>query len=369
MAISTILSLGSVLLNIAKMAKPEDATLEESGKVLDAALNVNRLLTNGSVQRSVNRMIISPMVVVEQNIIHQEYMPDLMTIIQLRDIQNVLGHLAMQGSVDGIKIGDLVDSVNPNRAGLEALMGIEAANYNATRVNNKDAEPKPNLTDVVTIDGKTFTNLTEYTPLALGKVVMAKTMINGVDVNFPLIFRQKPVPMTIEDMELVFSATKAEDGFKARLSMLTTEEITPTEYLTGSDIVKQKFKIKNKEIAGFYAEAESRNTKNRIASLRTGIISVNTMANAFVMTAETAREIELEIGLRFDNPNARAKIFSRMNANSIIICNERRGVFTFYTHGSNMPDVYTRSDIKIKSAKDTSASSLQDLMKLLNGGA
>lgn len=371
--IGTVLSWGSAILNLAQMVKPGDNSLTESKKVLDAALNASQMVSTGSAAKSAQRSTIAPMIGVENTILHQEYMPDLMAVIQLRDITNILLHLSLQGRVDGIKISNLVDSINPNRAGLESFAGLEAMTSSLFAVKgteaNDDNDNSKRQTDVVNIGGKEFTQLTEAAPLAVGKVVMAKTMINGVDVNFPLFFRQVPVPMSPENMELVFAAAKIEDGFKARIAMLKTEEITPSEYLAGTDIIKEKFRIKNGDMTGYYNEAQTRASKNRLAAIRTGVMSVNTMANAFVMSEDTARQIELENGVRFNNPSSRAKIFSRISANTIVVCNERRGVFTFYVDGANIPEVYTRSEIKTKSSKDSSAASLQDLMKLINGGA
>lgn len=369
--ITTVLSWGSTILNLAQMVKPDDASLAESKKVLDSTANAIRLTSTTSVAKSAQRSIISPMVCIEDTILHQEYMSDLMSVIQLRDILNILIHLNMQGSVGGIRISDMVDSVNPRRAGFESYAGLEAmtSGPGAIKAPEEENDPAKKQEDIVVIGNKEYTQLTESAPLAVGKVIMAKTMINGVDVNIPLYFRQIPVPTSVKNLELIFDAARPEDGFKARFTMLGTEEITPTEYFTGEDLIKNKFKIKNNDMSGYYNETQSRATKNRLAALRTGVMSVNTMANVFVISDEAARDIELEIGLRFSNPNARAKIFSRISANTIVVCNERRGVFTFYTDGNNMPEIYTRSEIKTKSNKDNSATSLQDLMKLLNGGA
>ncbi len=372
--ITTVLSWGSMLLNLAKLLKPEDSTLDETKKVLDSALKATSVMSTNSVARSAQRSIISPMVVVEKNLVHQEYMPDLMTIIQLRDILNTLTHLAMQGEVGGIRIASLIDGINPKRSGMMALSGMEQLGglhllpAGVAGLEANDTKPDEDR-NTVTINGKEVSSLSEFTPLALGRVVTAETNINGVKVNFPLVFRQTPIAAPTSDLELVFQAAKPEDGFRARIGMaFSTEEITPAEFFTGSDIIREKFRIRSKEVAGYYSEAQARAKKNMMETVRTGTISMNTMANAFVMSAETARQIELEIGMRFANASARDKIFKRVVANTIVVCDENRGVYTFYTDGASMPEQFTRSEIKTKAGKDSSSNSLQDLMKLLNGG-
>ena len=150
--------------------------------------------------------------------------------------------------------------------------------------------------------------------------------------------------------------------------MMKNEEITPAELLTGDDIIREKFRIRHAELSGYYEEANARAARNRMATLRTGTLSLNTQANCFVISADTARQIELNLGLRFDNPNARAKIFSKVYANTIVVVNERRAVFTFYVDGAAIPDTYTRNEIKSKVAKEGTSTTLQDLLKLLQGG-
>ena len=284
------------------------------------------------------------MIVIEQDLIHQEYMTDLMTIIQLRDVLAIMIHLANQGRVDGIKIGSLIDSINPNRAGMMAYSGLES--FGGSNIlppvagteaqQNDDKKPQANLEGVVNIDGKDFAELREYMPLAVGRVVNAETQIGAVKVKTPFIFRATPIITATKNIETTFEAAKPEEGFFGRIDMMKNEEITPAELLTGDDIIREKFRIRHAELSGYYEEANARAARNRMATLRTGTLSLNTQANCFVISADTARQIELNLGLRFDNPNARAKIFSKVYANTIVVVNERRAVFTFYVEGTSI---------------------------------
>lgn len=364
--IGSAIGIARTLIGVTKLFYPEDKDIATASNTLERGENVYNLLRTNSAQVSGNRSVIAPMVVVENNLIHQEWMRDLLTIVQLRDVASILSHLAYQGTAGSVKIGTLINSINPNRAGSESLAFYEGLESYQSRNN---AQQRPAENNSVTVGNRTYTDLVEYTPLALGKVVEASVSNNGEVARFPLVFRQTCIPDSVEDIKNVFSAARPEDGFLARLLMFKTKEITGPELLTGKDEIKRRFKLHDKDMAGYYTEAESRASKNRKEALKTGIVSVNTLANAFIMSLDTQKKIELEIGRAFDSRKSLVEIFKVVKANTIVVCDDGRGVFVFYTLGSTMPETFTRSELKTKANKNMNDSDLTSLLKLLNMGA
>lgn len=375
--IGQVLNLGSFLLDFASKLYPDSKDIGSAASVAERAKHSYNVVSTTSVHQSANRAIIAPMTVIEAPLLHQEFMGDLMQVVMLRDIVATLTHLSLQNSVGvGVKVENIIGTINPNRGGLLSVMGAEALNDNIMGLEaydkNKGAEPEPKEVvpaNTVQIGGKTFPELNEYTPLAIGKVVQAVIFgEGGTKIEVPLTFRQIPVPIQGKDLARVFSAARGEDGFFARLLMLKAGEITAPDFLGGKDLIKERFKIKNEDLSGYYKEAMARETGNRMAALRTGLVSFNNLANCFIISQDSSRQLELDIGKRFSDANSREKIFRAVKANTIVVCNEDRGVYTFYTHGNDMPEVYTRRDLSIKSKKDTGSNTLADLVKLLNGG-
>lgn len=372
--IGTFISLGALLLDVSKWAFPESKEIDAASKVANkAAYSYNVLNTTSASQRA-NRAVIAPMVAIDQTILHQDYMNDLMQVVMLRDEVATLTNIAMNNAdAMGVKIENILGGVLPKRSGLEALMGCESALTTARGYVDshkpKQVTKDEDLRDTVSINGKSMPDFKEYTPLAVGRVVLATVYgKEGGRLDFPLTFRQIPVPVSNKDLKLIFSASKAEDGLSARFLMAKSGEITTPELLTGSDIVKEKFRIRNQEMSGYYKEATKRETVNRIASIRTGVISMNSMANTFILSRATADQLELEIGRTFKRASTRDQIFKAVKANTIVIADDGAGVFTFYTNGVDLPETYTRREISVKAAKESGANTLTDLVKLLNGG-
>lgn len=362
--IGQVLSLGSFFLDIAKQLYPESKDIASAAQVTDRAKHSYNVISTSSVQRSAARTILNPMVAIEGTLIHQEYTPDLMTVVTLRDITATLTHLALQNSVEvGVKVENLIGSISPNRGGMMSLFsGLEAMDNN---IKPKD----PATPNQVQVNSKTYSELMEFTPLAVGKVVNTTLYgANGNKIEVPLTIRQIPIPVTHENLVTLFSAAKPDEGLKMRWIMKKSGEITTPQWFDGSDIVKARFKAKMGDTSGYYKEAMKRDTQNKLEAIRTGIISMNSMANTVIITQDTATQLELEIGRKFADPVSREKIFESISANTLVIVNDDRGIFTFYTDGQTMPEVYTRRDLSVKSKKEGSANTLQDLVKLLNGG-
>lgn len=365
--ISTTLNLGSFLLDAASRLYPDSKDINSAADVAGKARQAYNVVSTTSVHASANRAIIAPLVGIEASLLHQEFMQDVMGVVMLRDIVATLTHLSMQSTVAmGVKVENVIGSISPNRGGFMSLAGCEALNDN---IPAPAASANPSGQDLVQVGGKTMPDLNEYTPLAVGKTVVATIVTEaGTKLEFPLTFRQIPVPQKPDELQRVFSAVKQEEGTFIRLLMAKTGEITYPEFLSGKDLVRERFRIKNEDMSGFYKEALRRETGNKLTALRTGVLSMNTMANSFIVSKDTMNQIELKLGKRLRDEKSREQIFSATNANTIVVCDEDRGIFTFYTHGQTMVEIYTRKDIALKSKKDTGSNSLADLVKLLNGG-
>lgn len=358
--IPQLLSFGTLMTQLANNFGVGASVAADAKKVIDGASTTYNVLTTGSLSQSAAKTLIAPMVAIEDTLIHAEWATDIMTVINMRDIKDALTHLAMQGQVNGIKISQLVESINPRRAGLLALRGAESFGLTEGATATYAGMEAGGSVKIGSVP-----NLNEYTPLAVGRTVEASVMLDGTQVTFPLNFRQVPMPISSNDLQTIFEAARPEDGMFARFMMWRAGELTNPEFLMGTDQIKKEFNIRKNDMSGYYAEATDRAAKNRKAALTTGIASVNTQANTIVMSADTARNIELELGVRFDG-NGIAKIRKAVLANTIVVCDEGMGIFTFYSSATNIPEVYTRKEITVASKKDTSMD-LQSLMKMFGG--
>lgn len=383
------ISWGLALLNISKIFAKDPKELDEVERTLNGARTAYNLLNPRDLSMTANNAVIAPLVVMEQALLHQEYASDLLTIVQLRDIAATLSYIRQEGGASGVKIKSLINQINPNRAGNNdylCLSGCENFGNEpgwvggvsdedrigqeiALAKDKNDKKEKDSKDEEKPLNIKAnYNDITEYVPLALGRIVEAYTNIDGKEVTFPLTFKQIVIPAATQSVELVFSASKIEDGWFARSMMFKSTEITLPEYLSGKDIIKDRFKLKDKDLTGYFKEVSDRETKNKRVAFKTMTASMNSLANCFIISSDTAKQIEISNGLSMQSRKSLTTIFERVRANTIVVCNEDRGTFTFFTYGGSIPETYTRSEIKIKSKKDN-FSDLTSLLKLISAGA
>lgn len=384
--IPQMLSWGSAILGLASSLAKDDKEIQSAKDSLDTVGKAYNVLSTNSVSTSAGRAIISPMVLFEQSLMHQDFMADLMTVVNMRDIRDALTHINFQSKIDGVRIAELVDSINPNRtAGFLCFQGAEAfqpprgsvleklskgenpAQDNKAGDNDESKDNKENKgrDDGVSFDAKELQSLTEYVPLAVGRTVNASINQNGKQVFFPLTFRQIPIPSTTANLEKIFTSARSGEGWAVRVKDFKFGGITAPEFLSGVDEIRREFKIRTQDMTGYYQEANARESRNRAEAIRTGTISMNTLANTIIMTKETAARIEVEIGMRFGSSKIDT-IRKYVKANTIVIVDTQNSIFTFYSMSSNLAEKFTLSSIKQKAKKDD-AGSLEALVKILNG--
>lgn len=374
--IGQVLGYGQIILNLTKaLSGGSSEDLQKAERLLSTIGSVNTAMNTNSVSTAANKLLIAPIVAIENTLIHQEYMNDLMVVVNLRDIKDVLGHLAMQCTVDGISVSDIVGAINPNRGGMLSLQGLEAWDPAATIntvVNTveetkakKEEKDRESAGKMSAGGSKAIAELNEFGALAIGRTVEAQVTINGKTLSFPLTFRQCPMPVSTNDVQLMFTAAKPKDGFFARIFGWRAGEYTTPELIAGVDEIKDEFRIRNNDMSGYYTEVTRRADENKVAAMRTGVLSMNTMANTIIISSETARQIEIEIGRTFDSSGIN-QIRKAVLANTIIIVDENQGIFKFYTGAARQPERYTRKEITIKSKKENGID-LQSLLKLFGG--
>lgn len=374
--LGSFIGISRLLLDTAKMIFPENEEIGAAARTADKAGNTYNLLTQHSINEQANRTLVAPILGIDKTILHASYTSTVMQVCMTRDIHAVLNHIAIKNaSAMGIKIDEIIGGVQPRRAGLVSLQGCEAITQNGPNPNKQGKSNAPETSTaagddtIVSINGKSYSELTEYAPLAVGRVVVATvTGPNGAKLELPLTFRETPMPMSATQLQNVFSAAKPEEGFFARLSMwIDTNEISAAEFFSGSDITKEKFRVRNEDMTGYFEEMARRDRVNKAQAIRTGVVSMNTMANTFIMSSDTMKQIELQIGRSFLRTSHLAQIFKAVKASRIVICDDRNSVFHFITNGDDIIETFTLKELESKAKKSDSADTLEALTRLIAG--
>lgn len=107
-----------------------------------------------------------------------------------------------------------------------------------------------------------------------------------------------------------------------------------------------------KDESGQYAEIVNRKNKNRLSGLLSMTPSVSTASNVLVISSDSAKEIELETGMRFSNYKHRQKFFESAYLMLIAIIDSRFEVVTIYHRGITLPTEVSFRELKRSAKKD-----------------
>lgn len=89
--------------------------------------------------------------------------------------------------------------------------------------------------------------------------------------------------------------------------------------------------------SGQYSEIVSRKNKNRLSGLLSLTPSVSTASNIMVLSAETAKDIERQAGMRWSSFKQRQKVFESAYLILVAVVDTRYEIVTLYHRGITLP--------------------------------
>lgn len=371
MAVGYVIGLAGLVTRIASnLTNKKDDDIEAARSVVDTLQSMYGSVSTTSAAQSASKVLIAPVVLFEDTLMHHEQINNIMIMINLRDVLNVTTHFKLKPKFGNISVGELVGEVNPNRvSGMMALSsssGLEAYDAPKLKVESNTSENKDSSKDpVFCINNKKTIDLKEVPNLVVGRVIDV-TISNGVEtVDIPLIFRQTPLPVPAEGIKVMFGNVKNEDGWKARVLMKKSGEITNPDLMGGDDIIKREFKTLTSDIGAYYKESNDRFTRNTIEGFRTGIHSMNKIANSIIISQDTARDIETKYGFTFGGSRM-GDIRKVVKANNIVIIDDGASTVTLYSLSGAMAETFTFKMLENMVKKEQSVD-YKGLLQLFNG--
>ena len=100
-----------------------------------------------------------------------------------------------------------------------------------------------------------------------------------------------------------------------------------------SDVIKEMRKARITDNTGYYAEALARSRKNKLSGLLSLNPSVATFSSVFLITSDTARDIEARSNINFDKFQDRQRMFENSFGMVLVIVDKSWKNCKIYTHG------------------------------------
>ena len=177
-------------------------------------------------------------------------------------------------------------------------------------------------------------NIQEADNLAVGRLVQVKLTQNDQTYEVPVAVRVRPMFVPKPIMRELVALGDVKQSWSERWHKMRSGEISfISDWIFQSDVINHKRKLLALDKQGLYRELINRRKNNKLAALTTGHVSLGSASSFIVISAQTAREVELSTGQSLTNADFRTKVFGENSAMMILIVDTEWERVITYTRG------------------------------------
>ena len=205
-------------------------------------------------------------------------------------------------------------------------------------------------------------SVNENNNLGVGKILEVSLTNRGETISIPVTLTLSVGTTDSESLIHILGIWKREYKFKERWHGMRSGELKFwREFVFMRDIIENQRKALIRDKSGYLSGMLAQSTKNTAAAAISGSASVATASSTIMVSAETARQIELECGFKFDDYGSRQRVFESTFAMLLFVVDTEWEMVKIYHRGIEHP---TRLTIKeLKSAGKGNGPDIAEILK------
>ena len=211
---------------------------------------------------------------------------------------------------------------------------IEAKNAEDAKTKEQQAKEELEKEKIHYNVSSGLKNIQEADNLAVGRLVQVKLTQNDQSYEVPVAVRVRPMFVPKLIMRELVALGDVKESWSERWHKMRSGEISlVSDWIFQSDVINHKRKLLALDKQGLYRELINRRKNNKLAALTTGHVSLGSASSFIVISAQTAREVELTSGQSLTDAAFRAKVFGENSAMMILIVDTEWERVVTYTRG------------------------------------
>lgn len=379
-----------------------------AGSVLNTILDISKGISTAKSRMKPGSMAditqvarVEPLTVIDGDVAYLPELPDILQSLNSLFSGYYIQAIAMLTDVGNIKVVKLLDRLNPNRKqDIHAFIGSFAEAYAAESIHNRlgasfnwkmnadnykwrlpteynriamEAEVeetpdrfKPPVPDKVTLKGvtddKQLLSMSESINLSVGKMINVTLQSNGDTRVIPIAIRlivQELHKAALLDM---LGKGTVDVGLTERFWRWKEGRINfMSDLIFSLDLIKQQKKAVMYDKDGVQTEIMRRQRNNAVAGLMSKSSSLNDASNLFVISQQTADELESRYNLRMKDFASRSRMFDHTNAFIVAVVDREAERVHFYHRG-----VRQASSLGYRDIKSANKGTGPDIAEILN---
>lgn len=294
----------------------------EFSTALDAASQVGELLRSAKTSSLVEytrSTRVEPTVLLDTRASQLPYIEDV-----LNNGLNIFAGYYLQAvslavDVGSVNVVKLLDKLNPNRDPLDSLAdrkrGLSSESF-------KHGLPFPgqSLSQEAVDLSQGVKQVNEMANLSVGKLIDVNIKSGKESASIPVAIRLRVNSIRPDVMTHTLSLDSKDTSVKERWHQWRSGQIHFfKDLIMAQDLIDQHKKNSIKDESGFYRARSNQKRNSALSMLFSGKISVATASSIFVMTKETAKELESKLRGRLSDFKTREKLFQETYAMMIFV--------------------------------------------------
>ena len=333
---------------------------------------------------------VEPIAVIGRDCMTLDYAADVMHVCVNMFAGYYLQAVALTSRVGGVRVVKVLDRLNPDRdssgffASLEshaspAILLADSYKYRLPRVSMEgkyidaylkgdQVEPEANPEHVTAdnhygVFSKDIAN--EASNLAVGKLINVRISIDEHTTEIPVNIRLAPAAIANSSVEHMLTIKKDDNSLSERWHAWRSGRITFIKDLVlCQDMIDAHRKAMMKDETGIYQEIIRRVNNTKKYGLLGQNPSLVSASSIFIISEESAKNVERELGGKLSNIRIRNKAFENTFAMMLVVIDREWERVTFYHRGINGGTELNIRDIKAINKKSNGAD-IADIMRSL----
>lgn len=242
------------------------------------------------------------------------------------------------GSVNVVK---LLDKLNPNRDPLDSLANRRSGLFSSESFKHGLPFPGQSLSQEA-VSRTDFTQgikeVNESANLSVGKLIDVNITDGDNKASIPVAIRLRVNTIRPDVMTHTLSLDSKDTSVKERWHQWRSGQIEFFKDLVmAQDLIDQHKKNAIKDESGFYRARANQKRNSALSMLFSGNISVAAASSIFVMTKDTAKELESKLRGKLSDFKTREKLFQETYAMMIFIVDTDWEQLTIYHRSISVP--------------------------------
>lgn len=196
--------------------------------------------------------------------------------------------------------------------------------------------------------------------LSTGILMNVTVGVDGHTAVIPVTVRLITSLATPKLLTQMMTHSAKDKSMKARYTGYRTGELSLKELIFATDVIDAHREGLIKDKTGVYKQMTDRKNNNRIAGLLSKNPSVSTASNIMIISSDTLRDIELEVGGSISNTNLRNRIFKSSYLIFLVVVDTKWERITIYHRG-----IPTPTETDYRAVKSSSKGGNTDIVEYL----